>query len=69
MIKSLYFVKGFYYNHKLGIYQIINEALFADSEIAAKTEALQFFRKLGKGKAKIYNVESMFDETYSDEMF
>lgn len=66
MAKNLYFVKGFYYNKKLDIWQIIDEGLFADSEMAAEFEALNFFKKISNGKAKIYSVEPCPNETYEE---
>lgn len=68
MTKKLYFVKGFYYNNKLDIWQIIDEAFFADNEITAKYEATTFFKKISKGKAKIYSVELCPDELYQQEV-
>ncbi len=40
-IKNLYKIRGYYYDDKLGIWQIIDNGLFADSVEAALYDALE----------------------------
>lgn len=56
-IKNLYKIRGYYYDDKLGIWQIIDNGLFADSVEAALYDALEHFNRLSNGKARICSVE------------
>jgi len=61
-VQELYTIRGYYFNKKLGVYQIIDEGLFASSPESAKQEALKFFKSISGGKAKVCNVKMVRSE-------